>query len=1631
MLWIGFIAISLQHPLYAANLPDWVKTARIANAEPDVESDDAELNGIIALRKSENVSVLELDPGFSEYHNDAQYAARVNLIKNFTNKAHASGMKTVTYIPALEVNTVKGEILPNSMYKDHPDWIQKGFNGEPAVFYGSQEDWVEPQMESAWMSPNSGYRSYFLNRIKQMAASGIDGIWIDVPVYYGISNESWGGNESGAITAFKQWASNNGFGNVTAPTKINWDDKNFKLWIKWRHVNLATFIDDVRKAAQSVNPNIVLIDEVFPVDNMDSTTTGLDQSWRIGNDNHVNVWEVDSVSNTKAMKWSNQEDFINKITMYKWARGIDRENPSWGFSYGNEELDASLVMSAVVTAGVAPFESKTPGMTETVKSSFRKKWFGFIKDNDDTLLKQSRVANVGIWYSSTSRDYQDFKLGAGYGMYNTYKSPNNDPDWWAQEFTDTPLGKPHLGGYRGAAYALSKLHVPYKIVAAPSQPSQELQDVQFLWLPSVAAISDTDAATIKNFVQKGGFVLATGTEPGVMDENGKLRNESIFKDLFNLTSGALPAPRANQYGKGVAIYRSDILGKEFFPSDAGIELANENLSDLEQLVRIHADDLLIVKPQNEGIHVEVSQPSTSKHYLYMTNFSGLKLPLVTSPQNVDVQYHAPKGYEVASARVMTPDSNATIGSVGVKQTAQGWSGFTVKVNQFSLIELTLRKAPQVSIPKSPALKWASAERKEAAESGLNFILNKMRHSNKAAPYKYGVYTNFLNNGGLTDIYAHGHHVSAEHMGLTLRASACMGNQTAWNESYEYIRDAMADPMYSVVNWAIDRDRDAPLVSFDDAWLSANAPLDDFRVIRGLLDGFNKFGENNAEDLAQRLLTGMYNTTITDRNHKAKMDFPNYLDGLVGYAWDWSGTTDASLKPAAVASSIGKFSIDPIPVDYNDLYTMGEAAKRDPRWNATLNSAVDLLLNSEVPAVPGLFYNGLQADGKWTGDFENRDINQGKHLKTIQVLWIALHLANASEFSDSLIPSAKRSKAKQAAQRSLAFFKNYYQAHNRVDEYLSFAGKPVAECVSANNPAGCLIDKDENLLNGEARIYAQIARLALLLGDKTFAATVISDKILTDRISDKSDPRYGQIGVSTASLNDAEAWNVLESTLTLCLEAQAGGGTGSTNKAPVAKALSITTKQDTVVSYKYNATDPDGDTLSYSVVTQPQHGILEASAYATGDAGPIFSYTYRPNKGYVGTDSFTYKANDGKLDSNVVTTSITISKTSTGGVISNPVTSLTLDGDLADWSNLAAYPRDTLSSQITPANHRVDWSVAKLAHSKDALFIAYENATNIDTAKWWLWETYLDTDQDAKTGYQFNGKLGAEYVVQGSNLYRYAGAGTDWKWTYVQSLKNGVKGKFAEIAVPTDSIGKPAQINLAFFGNNASYATDGKKFYPEFDFYPNIDTGYFQYKLENEIVIPPTGSVISNPLVNPIKLDKNASDWQRLESFGVDSKDALAKQSNANHVDWESATFAHDASDLYISYKNHGSNTLDEVDTWHWEVYLDTDNNPATGYAEMNGVGADYTLQGNELYKYVGGSSNDWDKQWKFIALVDSAVSHSYSFAEYKIPRNLLGSPKGEIGVQFYGENEAFIMKSGKVTEDFFPNEGLSCFKYKM
>ena len=87
-----------------------------------------------------------------------------------------------------------------------------------------------------------------------------------------------------------------------------------------------------------------------------------------------------------------------------------------------------------------------------------------------------------------------------------------------------------------------------------------------------------------------------------------------------------------------------------------------------------------------------------------------------------------------------------------------------------------------------------------------------------------------------------------------------------------------------------------------------------------------------------------------------------------------------------------------------------------------------------------------------------------------------------------------------------------------------------------------------------------------------------------------------------------------------------------NSPPVASNGSETTDEDAAVAITLAATDADLDSLSYTVLSGPTNGSLSGTAP---------NLTYTPNGDYNGSDSFTFKANDGTEDSNIATVSLTV------------------------------------------------------------------------------------------------------------------------------------------------------------------------------------------------------------------------------------------------------------------------------------------------------------------------------------------------------------------------------------------------------
>ncbi len=102
----------------------------------------------------------------------------------------------------------------------------------------------------------------------------------------------------------------------------------------------------------------------------------------------------------------------------------------------------------------------------------------------------------------------------------------------------------------------------------------------------------------------------------------------------------------------------------------------------------------------------------------------------------------------------------------------------------------------------------------------------------------------------------------------------------------------------------------------------------------------------------------------------------------------------------------------------------------------------------------------------------------------------------------------------------------------------------------------------------------------------------------------------------------------------CYACHRGPNTDSanSNRAPVVNNASASTVVGQSATIQLSVTDADGNATTLRVVSQPAHGTVTLAGAAA---------TYTPYAGWEGTDTFTYAAWDGSVDSNLGSVSVTV------------------------------------------------------------------------------------------------------------------------------------------------------------------------------------------------------------------------------------------------------------------------------------------------------------------------------------------------------------------------------------------------------
>jgi hypothetical protein len=460
---------------------NWTNYVRIGAY--GLRGNDAE--EIVRRAQESNVFGIEVDndiPG--RYESFLDPTRKLNAIHAVAEAAHRAGNYAFVYIAGTECITANADSTPHTLAKDHPDWLQRKITGEPAIFGGGSAFWIAKGDEDVWVSPYAPeWRKTYIQRVRQIAATGIDGIYVDIP-YWMTHFEGWEGTwasfDDYTVSAFKQQTGLDAKHDLKLG---DFSDANFRKWIDFRIQTFTDFLREIDQSAKSVNPAIKIIPEIYPGIEEEAVRVGADvyslypvvdaisHEYEFGEGEHM-------ASSRTPLQW-----FEYQVGMYSF-RAFAQGKATWILNYswdGDKTVDArepmkNLAMSQIM-AGTNFWDAPGHSMAGSNNLPTRKKIFAWIHAHEKTFyLPRTSIRPIGVYFSPTTRNYE------------------------AEEF---------IRSYRGILILLMQAHREFQIVTP-----RTIGDFAgpTLVLPNVKFLDAGERTAIQKYAASGRTVVITGAD---------------------------------------------------------------------------------------------------------------------------------------------------------------------------------------------------------------------------------------------------------------------------------------------------------------------------------------------------------------------------------------------------------------------------------------------------------------------------------------------------------------------------------------------------------------------------------------------------------------------------------------------------------------------------------------------------------------------------------------------------------------------------------------------------------------------------------------------------------------------------------------------------------------------------------------------------------------------------------------------------------------------------------------------------------------------------------------------------------------------------------------------------------------
>ena len=489
---------------------------------------------------------------------------KLKAIRAVAEKAHQAGNRAFVYIAGTECITAHADQTPRTLAKEHPNWLQRKSTGEPAIFGGGTAFWIAPGDEDVWVSPYAAeWRKTYMERVRQIAATGIDGIYVDIPywmTHFDGWEDSWASFDDYTVAAFRKQTGLD----ARRDLKLgNFSDPNFRKWVDFRIHTITDFVREIDQTAKSVNQEIKTIPEIYPGIEEESVRVGADvyslypvvdavaHEYEFGGGDHM-------ASSRTPLDWFQYQVGMHSFRAFAGGRGTWILNYSWD---GDRKIDAreamqNLAMSQVM-AGANFWDAPGHSMAGSNDLATRTKIFSWIAEHEATFYRPRQpIKPVGVYFSPNTRDY------------------------YAQDF---------VSSYRGCLILLMQKHWEFQVVT-PRNLAAFTGDT--LILPDVRVLDDGERGLLQSFASAGTQIVVTG------------ENTTGLRPSPNVVS--LPDCPCRKYGESL----------DANLSKADPERAKEFLASLR-----HQGEIEIMASPLVATSIATVDGKT---HVFLANFSGLR-----------------------------------------------------------------------------------------------------------------------------------------------------------------------------------------------------------------------------------------------------------------------------------------------------------------------------------------------------------------------------------------------------------------------------------------------------------------------------------------------------------------------------------------------------------------------------------------------------------------------------------------------------------------------------------------------------------------------------------------------------------------------------------------------------------------------------------------------------------------------------------------------------------------------------------------------------------------------------------------------------------------------------------------------